>query len=154
LQDSPARIELVLGDARLALDREPPQQFDILVLDAFSSDAIPVHLLTREAMEIYSRHLREDGVLAMHISNRYFDLRPIVARLAQEFGFRSALVESSTNDDLSQFVAHWMLLSKNEDFWSRAEIRDALQSQAAASSPTKQAPLWTDQFSNLLGILK
>lgn len=152
LQDSPAQIEVVLGDARLALEREAPQQFDILVLDAFSSDAIPVHLLTREALAIYSRHLRDDGVLAMHISNRYFDLRPIVSRLAQEFGFQSAVVESLANTDRGQFVAHWMLLSRNPEFWSRPEIESALKPlPAAVANP---APLWTDQFSNLLGILK
>jgi spermidine synthase len=154
LRDSDARIEIVLGDARLSLEREAPQNFDLLVLDAFSSDAIPVHLLTREAMTIYRRHLRNDGVLAIHISNRFFDLRPIVTRLAEEFGFRSAVVESVSNPELSQFVAHWMLLSKNDEFWARPALQQVLRFEPTKKEPTVSVPLWTDQFSNLLSILK
>lgn len=154
LRDSDARIEIVLGDARLSLEREAPQNFDLLVLDAFSSDAIPVHLLTREAMTIYRRHLRNDGVLAIHISNRFFDLRPIVTRLAEEFGFRSAVVESVSNPELSQFVAHWMLLSKNDEFWARPALQQVLRFEPTKKKPTVSVPLWTDQFSNLLSILK
>lgn len=151
LSDSAARIEMVLGDARLALDREAPQNFDVLVLDAFSSDSIPVHLLTREAFEIYMRHLRSDGVLAIHISNRFFELQPIVARLGDEFGFRSERFECLPNDDLGQFGAHWMLLSRNAVFWKTSEIQAAI---CPARASQKQAPLWTDQFSNLIGVLR
>lgn len=152
LSDSPAAIDIVLGDARLALEREEPQQFDILVLDAFSSDAIPVHLLTREAMAIYSRHLRSDGILAIHISNRFFELRPIVARLAIEFGFRAEKIESDPNDDRGQFVAHWMVLSRSAAFWKIPEVQRALAPLPEIEK--SQVPLWTDQFSNLIGILK
>lgn len=154
LKDCPAQVDVVLGDARLALERESPQQFDLLVLDAFSSDAIPVHLLTREALMIYSRHLRDDGVLAIHISNRFFDLRPIVIRLATEFGFQAAVVESRPNTEQSQFMAQWMLLSRNKEFWSRPELQAAQQAQPVLAPTTKSIPLWTDQFSNLIGVLK
>ncbi len=86
LSDCPAHVDIVLGDARLSLAREPSQQFDILVIDAFSGDAIPVHLLTREAFRIYWRHLKPDGVLAVHISNRYLNLAPVVMLAAKESG--------------------------------------------------------------------
>ena len=82
LQDSDATIELVLGDARLSLEREPPQQFDVLVIDAFSSDAIPVHLITAEALGVYLRHMKPGGVIAFHVTNRFLNLVPVVAGLA------------------------------------------------------------------------
>ena len=83
LSDCPAKVDVVLGDARLSLDREPSQQFDVLAVDAFSSDSIPVHLLTLEAFRLYFRHLRPDGVLAVHVSNTHLKLEPVVGRLAQ-----------------------------------------------------------------------
>src|SRR2546422_4110843 len=87
------RVEVVLGDARLSMEREEPQAFDLLVLDAFSSDAIPVHLLTREAFELYQRHLRSGGIIAVHISNHYLDLEPVVVNVAKHFGFKLALID-------------------------------------------------------------
>ncbi len=154
LSDSPATVDVVLGDARLALEREESQQYDILVLDAFSSDAIPVHLLTREAMAIYSRHLRPNGVLAIHISNRFFDLQPIVARLGHEFGFRAEKIASRADDARSQFVSDWMLLSRCDDFWNIPDVQRALAPSPVSQKTQAPAPLWTDQFSNLIGILR
>jgi hypothetical protein len=151
LSDSEAQVEVVLGDARLSLEREAPQQYDVLVLDAFSSDAIPVHLLTREAFAIYQRHLQPSGVLAIHISNRFFDLQPIVTRLGDELGLRSERFESNADETLGTYVSHWMLLSRNSEFWSQPEIQSAIMKP---SDTPKTAPLWTDQFSNLIGILK
>ena len=91
LADCQGRHEVVLGDARLSLEREEsPQNFDLLVLDAFSGDAVPAHLLTAEAFEIYQRHLQPDGIMAVHISNRYLDLSPVLAGLAEQFGYRRA----------------------------------------------------------------
>lgn len=81
------KVDVIMGDARLSMEREEPQRFDVLALDAFSSDAIPVHLLTKEAVGIYGKHLAADGVLAVHISNRYLDLEPVVENLAKEFGY-------------------------------------------------------------------
>ncbi len=151
LSDSEAQIDVVLGDARLSLEREAPQNYDILVLDAFSSDAIPVHLLTREAMEIYLRHLQPSGIVAIHVSNRFFDLRPIVLRLAEEFGFRAEKFESTSDDANGVFASHWMLLCRDTGFWSCPEIQAAILRLPA---PQTRAPLWTDQFSNLLGVLR
>ena len=87
LADCQGECDVVLGDARLSLEKESPQHFDLLVLDAFSGDAVPAHLLTREAFEIYRRHLQPDGMIAVHISNRYLDLRPVLAGLAEQFGY-------------------------------------------------------------------
>ena len=88
LSDSRAEVKIVLGDGRLSLDGEPPQEFDVLALDAFSGDAIPVHLLSREAFQLYFRHLKPEGVLALHVTNRSLDLPPVVQKTAQEFNCR------------------------------------------------------------------
>ncbi len=153
LSDSAATQEFVLGDARLMLEAEPSQAFDLLVLDAFSSDSIPVHLLTREAFAIYRRHLRDDGVIAIHVSNHHLDLEPVVRRLAEEMNWPAAKIISSVNADLAQYEAHWMLLSRNASFWETPEIASAMgDTLTYKGSPT--SPLWTDQFSNLLDVLK
>ena len=153
LSDSSARQEFVLGDARLMLEAEPPQAFDLLVLDAFSSDSIPVHLLTREAFAIYRRHLRDDGVIAIHVSNHHLDLEPVVRRLAEEMHWPAAKIISSVNADLAQYEAHWMLLSRNASFWETPEISSAMGDTLTHKAPPT-SPLWTDQFSNLLDVLK
>jgi len=129
------------------------------VLDAFSSDAIPVHLLTREAFEIYRRHLKPDGVIAVHISNRYLGLQPVVLRLADHFAFRSAIInDADTEWDFEQqengtyaYASDWVLLSKNEAFLNLPAIK------GAASTPGKSSPkikLWTDEESNLFQVLE
>ena len=94
LNDTEAQVDVILGDARLSLERESSQAFDILVLDAFNSDAIPAHLLTKEAFEIYARHLKPDGVIAVHISNRHFNLQPLLRQLAQHLELESLYVEN------------------------------------------------------------
>ena len=86
LRDCKADHEVLLGDARLTLEAQPSQQFDLMAIDAFSSDAIPVHLLTREAFALYFRHLKPTGILAVHVSNRYLDLVPVVSRNARDLG--------------------------------------------------------------------
>ena len=153
LSDSAARQEFVLGDARLMLEAESSQAFDLLVLDAFSSDSIPVHLLTREAFAIYRRHLRDDGVLAIHVSNHHLDLEPVVRRLAEELNWPAAKIISSVNADLAQYEAHWMLLSRNASFWETPAISSAVGTTLSHQAPPT-SPLWTDQFSNLLDVLK
>ncbi len=153
LSDSAARQEFVLGDARLMLDAESPQAFDLLVLDAFSSDSIPVHLLTREAFAIYRRHIKDDGVIAIHVSNHHLDLEPVVRRLAEEMNWPAAKIISPMNADLAQFEAHWMLLSRNESFWKTPSIASATHDTLSQKAP-QSSPLWTDQFSNLLDVLK
>jgi len=148
LEDTPASIELILGDARLTLEREHPQAFDILVLDAFSGDAIPVHLLTREAMDIYRRHLRDDGVLAIHISNLYFDLNAIVSGLAKNASFESTIVSDEQASCPGALKSCWVLLSNQKPTLSKASgAIDLVQ-------PKGKPVLWTDDNSNLFEALK
>lgn len=154
LKDSAARVELVLGDARIMLEREleagEPQQFDLLVLDAFSSDSIPVHLLTKEAFDTYLQHLRPDGLLALNISNRYLDLRPVVWRLADDFQLESLLIESA-GDGAARFASTWMLLSPDEGLSSVREIASRSSPRPESYRPPR---LWTDDYSNLFRFLK
>jgi SAM-dependent methyltransferase len=147
LDDCRGEVEIVPGDARLALEREPPQEYDVLVLDAFSSDAIPVHLLTVEAFEVYLRHLKPDGILAFHISSRHFDLAPVMAGLSDRFGLAAALVETLGNDDLGTFDCRWVLLSRD---------RSRLAEVAAETRPLpskERHVVWTDGYSNPFGVL-
>ncbi len=149
LRDSQARIETVLGDARLSLEHEAPQQFAVLAIDAFSSDAIPVHLLTREAMGIYLRHMRPDGIIAIHVTNRFLRLAPVVKQIADAYGLASALiVDEAADSDLSS--SDWMLVSRSHDVIANAAI-------ASAASDIEQIPglrLWTDDYNNLFQIFK
>lgn len=152
LSDSPARIEIVPGDARLSLEREPPRRFDVLVLDAFSGDAVPVHLLTREAFEVYRRHLKPGGVIAVHVSNRYLDLKPVVARIARSLALDIRLVEVYREDETTDDVAasDWLLVTADAALLESPPLREAAQKLP----PFAGFPLWTDTYSNLAGILK
>jgi hypothetical protein len=148
----PAKVEVVMGDARLSMEREPPQQFDLLALDAFSGDAIPVHLLTKEAFEIYQRHLKPDGILVVHISNHYLDLEPVVVNLARRFNYKVAAIDHEEGEDETwDYSSTWILLSHNESIISSPSI-----SSAAYSIKTNSArmPLWTDDFTAMFQILK
>jgi hypothetical protein len=147
LQDSPATIAVVPGDARLSLQSEAArgelQNFDVLVLDAFSSDAIPVHLLTREAMGVYLRHLRgPNSVIGFHVSNRYLDLRPVVQALCDSYGLRAVQVKNST--------ARWILASRNPDMVRLPNLAEAAKPVELIREPL----LWTDDYSNLVLILR
>ncbi|HEY3075966.1 MAG TPA: fused MFS/spermidine synthase, partial [Burkholderiales bacterium] len=115
LGDSPARTETALGDARLTLEREPPQGFDVLAVDAFSSDAIPVHLITREALQAYLRHMKPDGIIAFHVSNRFLDLIPVVARLAAELKLHAVLISDDPEDEDKTIRSRsdWVLVSRD-----------------------------------------
>ncbi len=113
LSDSPAEQEIVVGDARLSLEFEEPQNFDILVLDAFSGDAIPVHLLTREAMAVYLKHLKPDGILACHISNLHFNLRPVIAGLAGEMQLTYQFVGNAPDPESAARPALWAMLARS-----------------------------------------
>lgn len=152
LRDSPGKIEVVLGDARVSLEREASrgelQNFDVLVLDAFSSDAIPMHLLTREAFHVYGEHLRgQDSVIAVHISNQTLDLRPVVAGIARDFGFHAVRVDLPTAGLFSQ--SDWILLSRDANSLSGEEIM-----AGSEPFPAKTQPLsWTDDYCNLLKVM-
>ncbi len=146
LSDSAAEITVVEGDARLVLESEPSQQFDVLVLDAFSGDAIPVHLLTQEAMRIYRQHLKPEGVLACHISNLHFDLRPVVAGLATEFNLNLKSYSSSANPRMAVNEALWALLASDS-----SQLPPTMERNPPAQ---KEPILWTDERSNLFEILQ
>jgi hypothetical protein len=146
------RVDIVPGDARLSLEREPSQQFDLLALDAFNSDSIPVHLLTREAFEVYTRHLKTNGVLALHISNHYLDLEPVVAGLARSFNFQSARIEyDEMPDQWWLYPSTWVLLTHDPNLLVSLEVAVAT-SPASTNAPA--VPLWTDDYASLFRILK
>jgi hypothetical protein len=152
LKDCRARWDIVLGDARLNLEKEAAQDFDVLVVDAFSGDAIPTHLLTREAVTIYRRHLRKGGVLAFHVTNRYLNLVPVVGLLAHAQGLHALYlfddVPGANTDAYSD--TDWVLVSDKVELLARPEI-----AQAAVPIPEhKDWGLWTDDFNNLFQILK
>ncbi len=147
LRDSAARVEIALGDARLSLAAEAPERFDVLVIDAFTGDAIPVHLLTVEALELYLRHLQPHGIIAFHVSNLYLDLVPVVQRLAQARQLATRLVETDQEDDFNT-ASSWVLVSPDPKTLAVHEIAGV--SQAVPANATR---LWTDDFSDLLPFL-
>jgi hypothetical protein len=151
LKDSPAKVQVVLGDARLSLEREESQQFDIFALDAFSGDAIPVHLLTSEALAIYLRHMQPDGVIAIHISNLHLDLLPVVVGLARQQQLRATLIKNARSFGNSECSSDWVLLTRNAEFLSLARLQEVGEELTEEFAPTR---IWTDKFSNLFQILK
>ena len=153
LGDSAAKIELALGDARLTLEREAPRGFDVLAVDAFSSDAIPVHLITREALGVYLKHVKADGIVAFHVSNRFLDLIPVVARLAQEQGAHAVLVRDDPDeeDDHKRSRSDWVLVSRDPAALKRAQI---VERGATEPEQRPEWRTWTDDYSNLMQILK
>jgi spermidine synthase len=142
LKDSKAHIDVVLGDARISLEREPDQGFDTLVIDAFSGDAIPVHLLTREAFRCYLRHLKPGGIIAVHITNRYLDLSHLLDRVAREFGKEAWIFGATTS-------TQWVLISDDQ-----ACLRSLASEKAASRIENTGIRLWTDQYSNLFSVLR
>ena len=169
LGDSEADIELVSGDARLSLiaehTRGAEQNFDVLVLDAFSSDSIPVHLLTQEAFQVYDAALKRDGLIAVHTSNNHFDLWPLVVRLGQELGMHGLRLPTARSPRHQSQIADWCFLSRDE------EQIDALIAAAAQRTRTQRTPppkitivdsdqllpddvrVWTDDYSDLLSLM-
>ena len=154
IANCPGKVEITLGDARLSMETEPRQHFDLLVLDAFSSDAIPVHLLTKEAFDVYGRHLNTNGVIAVHISNRYLDLEPVVVNIAKCFNYKLAAVDYDDTEDEEDwwlYSSTWVLLTHNADIVNSAPIRNAAYKVKTNASGV---PLWTDDFASLFQILR
>lgn len=153
LRDCPARSDIVLGDGRLMLGKAPPASYDMIVLDAFSSDAIPVHLMTREAIELYLSRLTDDGVLMVHTSNRYLELTRVLAPLAADAGLAAFVRAYGPRPDSPSpeiWEAHWVALARPgpasapfhaDDRWNAFEAREGM-------------PVWTDSFSNLWSTLR
>ena len=150
LHDSPAKIERVLGDARLALEREEPQQFDVLAVDAFSGDSVPIHLITEEAMEVYLRHVKPDGVIAFHVTNRFLALAPVVVEIAKAQGLHAVLVHDDAEHNDALRRTDWVLVSRNPASLARESITRA----SVPVTPIEGLQAWTDDFNNLFGVLK
>ncbi len=146
---SDATIQIALGDARLSLEREPPQGFDVLAIDAFSSDAIPVHLITREALAIYRKHVKPGGIIAFHVTNRYLDLAPVVRQLADAQSLRAVLVADDGGQPMGS-RSDWVLLSDSEDTLEANAIGEV----AKTIEPKPGWRLWTDDFNNIFQVLK
>jgi hypothetical protein len=163
LSNCPAKVEIGMGDARLSLEREPSQQFDLLVLDAFSSDAVPVHLLTKEAFDLYNRHLAPRGIIAVHISNRFVDLEPVVLNLTREFEYQIAIINLEEDEESDyyaedesgsrwwSYASTWVLLTRDLDIL-RSPAISAAACAVRTNAPT--IPLWTDDFASLFQVLQ
>lgn len=153
LRDCPPDIEIALGDARLSLAREPDGEFDLIVLDAFSSDAIPVHLLTREALAIYLAKLRPGGAVAFHISNRYLDLRPVLLALANDARVPGLVGDLSSDDEdrvKLWYGSRWVVLAKEAATLGALRERENWNMLSAEQG----ARLWTDDYSDVLGVMR
>ena len=146
LDDTPATTEVVLGDGRLTVADVRPGSYDVLVVDAFSSDSIPVHLLTEEAFEVYRDALAEDGVLLVHISNRYLDLEPVVAAGAEAVGLRVRTGRDRGGEDGLRAGSVWMALTADQDAFANLDPE-------RWSTPSSRRVLWTDGFSNIVSVL-
>lgn len=153
IRDCKGDTSTVLGDARLILERElaagQPQKFDVLVMDAFSSDSVPVHLLTWEAFALYAEHLRdEESIIAVNISNRFLDFRDLIVTQANEAGFETAVILRGPGLPAA-IPSHWMLLTRN-----RAFLEDKIVSERVTIYEPRRRVLWTDNFSNIFELLK
>jgi hypothetical protein len=154
LNDSSGKIEVILGDGRLSLEREPPRGYDVLGIDAFSGDSIPMHLVTREAMAIYLKHLAPDGVIVFQATNRFIDLLPVVKRLAGEFGLEA--VNISDEPESGEGAEYWysstdqIIVTRNRKLLAWPRVADA----AAPIDDRPDLPTFTDAHHNLLRILK
>jgi hypothetical protein len=149
LGDSAATIETILGDGRLSLEREVPQGYDLLAVDAFSSDSVPVHLLTRQAIELYQRHVKPSGVIAFNVTNRHLDLAPVVGKLAGGIGMVAWKIADRPPQGSRLVGSDWVLVTRNE------RLSDALR--AAGGQPIQaRADMdeWTDDYNNLFRVLK
>jgi hypothetical protein len=152
LTDCPGRVDVVLGDGRLSLEREPSQHFDFLLLDAFAGDSVPLHLLTDQAMQAYLRHLEPGGVLAFNISNNHVDLQPVLRALAEKYGLTAVLAPPRYVDPREgKLASMWMLLTTNPAFLNQPEVAALMRSPDFVSS--RRPILWTDDYSSILPIL-
>ncbi len=168
LNDSEFNIEIALGDARLSMEKElergdykeESQKLDIIALDAFSSDAIPVHLLTKEAFDIYRQLLKPDGVIVVHVSNRYLDLRPVVLKLAENMGWNTVTVDDDPDEDDERmdkwwyYASTWILVSQNHALLNKRPIQNAAYDYDDAEiMKTESTRLWTDDYSALFEVI-
>lgn len=154
LDQSQIPIDVVLGDARLSLNREPDQKYDLIVVDAFGSDAIPVHLITREAANLYKRKLTPHGLLLFHVSNEHYRLSPVLANIAADAGLSAVGREHReiSEDQLRQglFASHWVVMYRDP-----ADIAGLGKSDNwKPLTPDRSKMSWTDDFSDVLSAVK
>ena len=153
LAECAAEVEIVVGDARLSLERELDRDggmaYDLLAVDVFSGDSPPVHLLTREAFDVYLAHLAPDGILAMHISTMFLDLKPVIAGLANDAGLAGIIVED-TGDGALSFPSRWVLMARHADVLSEVSQTSYPDLQGVADPDMR---LWTDDYSNLIEVM-
>jgi SAM-dependent methyltransferase len=150
LGNSLAHVEIVNGDARVSMEHEQPQRYNLIVVDAFSGDAIPVHLITAQALELYRRHLAPGGIVAFHVSNRYLDLAPVVRRLADNAGLASAAISSEDASGHDLFSSDWVLVTADSEFLARPEFDKGREDITVP----RGLRLWTDDYNSLLPILR
>jgi tRNA A58 N-methylase Trm61 len=149
LADLPNPYEIILGDARLSLESEESQKFDVLILDAFSSDAIPVHLLTKEAFELYLTHMNKGGIIVVHITNKHLDLYPVMERISELLDLESAEVSVFEEEHETEYGSDWVLLS-------RSKIPAGILAKSHVTLPAGDTDirLWTDDYSSIFEVLK
>jgi hypothetical protein len=150
LSSSPADVQIVLGDARLSLEQNTLQGFDVFAVDAFSGDSIPVHLITREAFQLYFRELKPGGILAVHISNNYLNLEPVVRAAAASLGKEAVLVSNSDDHPNGIYAASWILVADASTFAALPDIEE----DGRVLAPAGGSNLWTDDYSSLFPLLK
>ena len=149
IRDAKAKTDIVLGDARLQLESESPQNFDVLVVDAFSGDSVPVHLLTREAFALYFKHLKTNGVLAVHITNAFLDLLPVVQSGADHFGKKIRVIDHVGDFSKLSFTSRWVLVTADEGFFDNPLLKNA----KALEKRNDFSP-WRDDYSSLLSVYR
>jgi len=148
----PAEKRLFLGDGRLVLERLPPERLDVLAIDAFSSDAVPMHLLTAEAWRAYLRHLNPGGIVAVNVTNRFLDLTPVVADAAIANGFEGIVVDDAGLEEVYYMVSDWILLSREPQIFENADFIDDIEISKLERKPGFRG--WTDDYSNIVQILQ
>ncbi len=150
LSDAGPAVDVRLGDARLVLEAEPPQGYDLFAVDAFSGDAIPIHLLTLEAFQLYFRHLKPDGILAVHVSNKRLDLAPIVALAAEHFGKHALLIDADDDEDAAAYGSTWVLVSARADRLAGVQLPEDAHELTGATNQRA----WTDDYSSLYRVVR
>ena len=149
LENSLAELEFDIGDARTLLENQAPQNLDVLIVDAFSGDAIPVHLITAEAFQLYLNHLNDKGVLAFHVSNKFLDLKPLRLGLTQQAKRAIGRISSEEDTTHGAFEAEWILVANDPGFFDDKEVIKALR----PFPKYEDYIVWTDDYSNLLKVL-
>ncbi|HXW69154.1 MAG TPA: fused MFS/spermidine synthase, partial [Dissulfurispiraceae bacterium] len=150
LSDCRGKVEILIGDGRLLLEQENNQQYDLLAVDAFSSDSIPIHLLTVEAIQLYFHHLTPEGILALHISNLHLDIAPVIEQVRSTLGKQAILISSDGDDDEEIYEADWVLMTSGRNLLRIPEMKKA----ATELRSRHDLRVWTDNYSNLIQIVK